>query len=86
MANNVEQNSFMETEKASELYKKFQTLKPLHSSADEGLRSSIFELENLASQHGKTIEKLLLEAHTTPNTQAHHVQALSLERVIARLR
>jgi len=86
MANNLEQNSFVETEKDSELYNKFQNLKPMYASSSEALQSSIRDLESLAAKRGLTIESLLLEAHSTQDTHPHHIQALSLERVIAQLR
>ncbi len=77
-------NSF--TKEKSELYRQFQRLKPKHSTNDEAIQSAAHDLEVLAAQRSQTVEALIKDAHTTKNTQPHHVQALTLERIIARLR
>jgi hypothetical protein len=76
----------MDIEKSSSLYDQFLKLKPLYASKTEALAAFRQELEMLASKHGKSIEDLLYEAHTTATSKNYHTQALSIERGIAFLR
>lgn len=73
-------------EDTSELFRRFQDLKPKYASKAEAFQGVSRDLEAMAARHGKSVENLLQEAHTTRHTESHHVQALSLERQLAHLR
>ena len=73
-------------EESSEMFERFQQLKPLYASKGEAVQALARNLEQLAGQHKMNVENLLREAHTTARSEDHHHEALKLERQIALLR
>jgi hypothetical protein len=60
--------------------------KPLFASKSEAAAAFSAQLEKLAADHGLAVEELIHQAHTTRDSQPHHIEALHLERQVAHLR
>ena len=75
-----------DAEETSELLKEYMRSKPLFASKGEAAAALSGQLEKLAADHGMAVDALIQQAHTTNDSQPHHIQALHLERQVAYLR